>query len=635
MRELFKAEFLRHWKWTTALGLGHFAVLHYMSLLGTSFAAMPVAQLWLMSVMVVAAAFGALQMRLYRRGNEWIYLLHRPLSHQRIFVALASAAVCQLVVILLAPASAMLILMHVDNQFGVELRHYQLIPYAGIAALVAYFCACFAVLSPSRLAVLALALPTVFVNVYDDAAMLAASMFVLLWSAYLAYVAFKPDLSRLFERPTTLVLTELPVQYGALWGLALLVVIFLELRAGVDGNDPYLSPEPGTAFHVLQLPPKDRLVFALERSGHPDAAYLKQQVALGEFSGVRIPQRYRGTERYQLPLADNKLTLTDPDTGVIWTFSHDAMLYEGRDIDSGRLIGWLGPKGFSAGSRPRPAAFTSIPWVTGNEFVIDERNVWQVDWERQRIHHRYASRRDGRFLDSLNVSESVTTLLSDAALYVFATDELRNAEIELAPRAVLETPAWENAGPHVLSVHALIDGYLVSALTNLPPTTIGADFALYGKSRLHVYRTHGDSGGESVASVPLDSGISSFFIYNTFVLSPGMRLMTDLMWGLILRKDVERTLPVPFVPFPARILWMAGLPCVLSGSLAAWLLRSSTFPAGTKVTWIALCAVLGPTGLLVFLLSVHWRGGNRAARRWSVPERAAGSKRTRAGVLEA
>ena len=98
MLELFKAEFLRHWKWTTALGVIHFLLLYHTNMIGAAFVTNPMVRLWLLIVVIFPAAFGALQMRLYVRGNEWTYLLHRPISHHRIFLALAAAAFCQFLV---------------------------------------------------------------------------------------------------------------------------------------------------------------------------------------------------------------------------------------------------------------------------------------------------------------------------------------------------------------------------------------------------------------------------------------------------------------------------------------------------------------------------------------------------------
>jgi hypothetical protein len=606
MWHLFKAELLRHWKWVAVAAVVHFGLLHYAALLGLSFVAKPLAHVWLLSVMIAAGGFGAMQMLLYRRQNEWVYLLHRPLPHGRMFLALAAAAMCLSLLMIFVPAAAALIQLYVNGQFGVELRHYQMLPYAAAPVVTAYALGCFAALGPSRLGFLALAAATIYTNFDTGGGMAAVAAFILASSLYIAYASFKPDLSRLHCRAHTLVLAELPAQYGILWALVTLAIVASQINSSLGGTEAQADFPAGTVGHVLELSPSDRMRFALEHSAHEDAAFLLQQVDPSRISEVTNPNGRGVPRRHQLPIADHLLVLADGKENTIWTFSHGAMLYQGRNASSNRLIGWLGPHGFSAGGEKPGARFSAVPWAQANRFIIDGSSIHYVDWDERRVHRRYQHRGEDRLTAALNVSADLTTLHSDDALYIFETAEMADLDRTLEPRATLVMPPAYNPQARSLHVLELIDGYLVAAVTDIPPLTVGADFALYGKSRLHLYRTGHERNGEVIANLPLDSGISDTFIYNSFVLSPGMRLLTDLAWGVIRNKERERVLPLFHVDFPTRVLWLAGFGCLLGGAVTAASLRAAPLPRSVKVAWITLNTATGFAGLISFLFGSYW-----------------------------
>src|SRR5688572_29371146 len=125
MVNLFKTEVLRHLNWVLILAVAHFLMLYYMFSLGSSFTYGEGSVFWLLATAIFAGIFGVFQMKLHKRSNDWVYLLHRPLPPAKIHIALTLAGGVLLILALVFPAVAMLVIMHIDGHLGTELRHYQ------------------------------------------------------------------------------------------------------------------------------------------------------------------------------------------------------------------------------------------------------------------------------------------------------------------------------------------------------------------------------------------------------------------------------------------------------------------------------------------------------------------------------
>jgi hypothetical protein len=604
VNNLFRTEFLRH----SILALGctglHFAILAYVSSLGALIHTMPFFTMWTLTLMVFGGGFGLFQMALHKRGNDWLYLLHRPLSLNQIFVplALAGSAVCLFVA--LVPPLLMLIVMEGNPLNGVETRQYLLLPFIAVATLSPYFCSWFALLGSSRLSFLAYSVPAAMIIYWTEPPHPALTAGVLLWSIGLARTAFKPDLSRIPQRPTTWLLTELPIQYGCLWVVVLLLAFSAEMQAMIAGVDSVRDPARGTDLYIERLPAPDLLEFALKDSTHPEAQFLLQQVPLSEFAAVGDPDFFPGDDTARLPLAYRHLRLSDAERNVSWIFDHGAMLYAGYDSDSAAFHGWLGPDGFHTDAPP-DLRFKEVPWAEANEFLVGAHAIYQIDWEGLRVQKRYDNGSADRFTRSLSISENVATLLSENRLYLFRTADLRNIDVPLQPSAVLDTTANTEPEYRRFLVMELIDGYLVAALTNLTPTRLASDFAMFGKARLEVYRTREGGANEVVASKALPSTFGPVNIYKDFVAAPGMRLLTDMVWGLALGKSAERTWPLLFISFPSYVWLLAAAVSAASAGLTTWLLRKAALPRGARIFWIAGNAFTGLAGLVSLLLGYY------------------------------
>src|SRR6478609_8493516 len=107
MFDYFKAELLRFRAWAIAYFVLHLAVLGFMTRV-VDLAQQPkfVYQVFAAAYALSGLLLGAYQMGSYRKPNAWLNLLHRPVAHRRLAVALMLAAALLLALGILLPTLA-------------------------------------------------------------------------------------------------------------------------------------------------------------------------------------------------------------------------------------------------------------------------------------------------------------------------------------------------------------------------------------------------------------------------------------------------------------------------------------------------------------------------------------------------
>ena len=94
MTDLFKSELLRFRLWTAAAALVHAGLLGFLTrLVDLAQQPLQVYQIFGISYAVIGTLLGLYQMGSYRRPNQWLSLLHRPLHRLRIAGALGGVGV--------------------------------------------------------------------------------------------------------------------------------------------------------------------------------------------------------------------------------------------------------------------------------------------------------------------------------------------------------------------------------------------------------------------------------------------------------------------------------------------------------------------------------------------------------------
>src|SRR5688572_9527479 len=137
MFKLFVIELKRHRLLASGVAVLHIMALYYLYTMGRSVLVMPGVVLWLLLCIGMSAGFAVFQMALYKRDNDWIYLLHRPLRPQQVFLALLLSGWCVVLVATALPLLVITLVMDGNALFGIEWRHYQMIPYAMFTAMIA------------------------------------------------------------------------------------------------------------------------------------------------------------------------------------------------------------------------------------------------------------------------------------------------------------------------------------------------------------------------------------------------------------------------------------------------------------------------------------------------------------------
>ena len=104
MIDLFKGELLRFRLWAAIAAIVNLAVLGFLSRM-VDMAQQPifVYQVFAAVYAVLGILLGLYQMGSYRKPNQWLNLLHRPLHRLRIAGALSGASIVMLLVAVAVP----------------------------------------------------------------------------------------------------------------------------------------------------------------------------------------------------------------------------------------------------------------------------------------------------------------------------------------------------------------------------------------------------------------------------------------------------------------------------------------------------------------------------------------------------
>ena len=145
MRDHFHAELLRFRAWALSFGALHLLVLAFLSrLLDLAQQPMLVYQLFAAAYVLSGLLLGAYQMGSYRRPNAWVTLLHRPLAHRRLALALMSAPALLLALAILLPLLAIAGFQDSFTARVVDARHALLALSAWLLACIGYLVGAYA-----------------------------------------------------------------------------------------------------------------------------------------------------------------------------------------------------------------------------------------------------------------------------------------------------------------------------------------------------------------------------------------------------------------------------------------------------------------------------------------------------------
>lgn len=364
MKELFLSE-LRRFR-GAALAT---AAIHLLLQLCASRLSEPLALTWqehtiiLLFYLLFAIGFAVYQFGTYRQPSRWIWLLHRPLAPGRIGVALAAASLC---LILFAIGIPLLIAVGATDLFSaraVDLRHYTMVLLVVMLCLNAWLAGAYVMLGGRLFAAVAALLPALLMGrLAAGADLLLPGLVCTCLLAVLAASAFKPERTAPPRRPLALLAAGLPLQLGVyfvlLWGGSL-AFQYGQMLAGVHPLNSPVAPAGGHT-ELTRADGRAAFVLGLSASNDPRAAHWVRQMPLLDIAHVAPMTR-------QLPVRHQVTNLTRPqwtdgERHTAWTFSHDSMRFEGRDLHTGAARG-----SFGADGALRP--FDAVPLMKGPWFM--------------------------------------------------------------------------------------------------------------------------------------------------------------------------------------------------------------------------------------------------------------------------
>ena len=582
MSDLFKGELLRFRLWAIAAFLINLGVLGFLSRM-VDLAQQPsfVYQVFGAVYAATGALLGLYQMGSYRKPNQWLNLLHRPMHRLRIAGALTSASALLLLLAVALPIAIVALYQQGLTARVVDHRHW-LIPLAAwLIALSCYLAGAYAMVGNRRHSFAAFLLPNLFLYAQaSGVAMLGVQLVVIGFLALLLGIAFKPDPAAPARNPGAVLAVALPVQLGAYF-LAWMLGFGVELLWTVTGTHPLNMPKPpaGGTIEADRAEGKDMLLLGIAGSRDPDAALWREQIALSDVY-TRYPLR---TLPHQGDMTNPQpMEWVDGDRNTNWVYSHDRSRFIGYGLLDKRARGELG-------IGATQAAFPAPTLAFGAIYLYNANTVYQFDSEQQRVFERIRLPQGEVMASPPEPAGDNLLMLSNRAAYFYPGREAMNGLDLLTP--LMRVPMPGTVGNlSRMDVVELLDGYLVSYTYT---------WGVWGGELQHPYqqvlRVDGQGHARTVARRMLSIDLPSTYTNRNFWLSPVLRAVCLDAQDLFASPDPLRAKPEPM---PTPILWLAGACCLLSLLGAVWLSGKQTHSPRGRLGWILLCGVVGLPALV-------------------------------------
>ena len=591
MIDLFKGELLRFRLWAIAAAAVHAGILGFMARI-VDLAQQPllVYQVFAMTYAVAGTLLGLYQMGSYRKPNQWLSLLHRPMHRLQIAGALGGAGAVLLFVAAALPIALIALYQDTATARVVDLRHWMMPIAAWLIALIGYAAGAYAMIGNRRHSFAVLVLPCLLMFAQaSGVAMLALQLTLLAVLVGLVAIVFRPDPVAAPRSFAATAVTALPVQSGAYF-LVWMLGYGVELFWTVSGTHPLNTPTPpkGGYIEADRAEGKDMLLLGIENSRDPDAALWREQIALSDVY-TRYPLRslpQRGEMTNLQPME-----FTDGDRNITWVFKHDSMRFVGYGALDKRARGDLGV-GEAQVAFPAP----TMPFAA--DYLYNAHAAYQYDDGQGRVYERMRLPQGEVMASPPEPAGDNLLVLSDRAAYFYPGREAINGLDLLQPLMRVPMPG-EVGNLSRMDVIELLDGYLVSFTYT---------WGVWSSELQHPYqqvlRIDGNGHAREVARRNLSQDLPTAYTARIWWLSPVLRTLCLGAQDLYAAPDPLRASPQPM---PRSMLWLALACCVVSLLGATWLSARLQLSPRNRWLWVVLCGVVGLPALLALWLMVPKR----------------------------
>ena len=591
MIDLFKGELLRFRLWAIAAAAVHAGILGFMARI-VDLAQQPllVYQVFAMTYAVAGTLLGLYQMGSYRKPNQWLSLLHRPMHRLQIAGALGGAGAVLLFVAAALPIALIALYQDTATARVVDQRHWMMPIAAWLIALIGYAAGAYAMIGNRRHSFAVLVLPCLLMFAQaSGVAMLALQLTLLTVLVGLVAIVFRPDPVAAPRSFAATAVTALPVQIGAYF-LVWMLGYGVELFWTVSGTHPLNTPTPpkGGYIEADRAEGKDMLLLGIENSRDPDAALWREQIALSDVY-TRYPLRslpQRGEMTNLQPME-----FTDGDRNITWVFKHDSMRFVGYGALDKRARGDLGV-GEAQVAFPAP----TMPFAA--DYLYNAHAAYQYDDGQGRVYERMRLPQGEVMASPPEPAGDNLLVLSDRAAYFYPGREAMNGLDLLQPLMRVPMPG-EVGNLSRMDVIELLDGYLVSFTYT---------WGVWSSELQHPYqqvlRIDGNGHAREVARRNLSQDLPTAYTARIWWLSPVLRTLCLGAQDLYAAPDPLRASPQPM---PRSMLWLALACCVVSLLGATWLSARLQLSPRNRWLWVVLCGVVGLPALLALWLMVPKR----------------------------
>ena len=591
MIDLFKGALLRFRLWAIAAAAVHAGILGFMARI-VDLAQQPllVYQVFAMTYAVAGTLLGLYQMGSYRKPNQWLSLLHRPMHRLQIAGALGGAGAVLLFVAAALPIALIALYQDTATARVVDLRHWMMPIAAWLIALIGYAAGAYAMIGNRRHSFAVLVLPCLLMFAQaSGVAMLALQLTLLAVLVGLVAIVFRPDPVAAPRSFAATAVTALPVQIGAYF-LVWMLGYGVELFWTVSGTHPLNTPTPpkGGYIEADRAEGKDMLLLGIENSRDPDAALWREQIALSDVY-TRYPLRslpQRGEMTNLQPME-----FTDGDRNITWVFKHDSMRFVGYGALDKRARGDLGV-GEAQVAFPAP----TMPFAA--DYLYNAHAAYQYDDGQGRVYERMRLPQGEVMASPPEPAGDNLLVLSDRAAYFYPGREAMNGLDLLQPLMRVPMPG-EVGNLSRMDVIELLDGYLVSFTYT---------WGVWSSELQHPYqqvlRIDGNGHAREVARRNLSQDLPTAYTARIWWLSPVLRTLCLGAQDLYAARDPLRASPQPM---PRSMLWLALACCVVSLLGATWLSARLQLSPRNRWLWVVLCGVVGLPALLALWLMVPKR----------------------------
>lgn len=605
MKELFLSE-LRRFHGAALIA----TTIHLLLHLCASRLSEPLALSWqehtimLVFYVLCGVGFAFYQFGTYRQPSRWIWLLHRPLPPLRIAAALALASSC---LILCAIGLPLLLAVGATDLLSarvVDLRHYAMVLLVVVFCLNAWLAGAYVMLSGRLFAAVAVLLPVLLMGrLAAGAGLLFPGLVCTCLVAGLAVSAFKPERTAPPRRPLVLLAAGLPLQLGfyfiLFWGGS----FGFQYGQMLIGEHPLSRPVAPAGGHTELTRADGRAAFqlGLAASSDPRAAHWARQMPLLDIASTS-PQTRQLPVRHQLTNL-TRLQWIDNERHTAWTFSHDSMRFEGRDLHTGAASGSFGVDG--EGAHP----FDAVVLPDGPWFMTPHQ-LYRYDPVTRRL-ARVLTVAAGETLTGVPTAiGNRWYVLTDRRLLVLAAPEDAASQARLLSGIPLP---GRFAGLERVDIAPLLDGTLLSFNHGRKMAEGEPD------ARQTVMFVDGAGKAQVVADRPLAHDFAAGFEHKAWWLSPVTHAVLALP-ALIDNGNIGVAGTSDFLDTvgqrrpPEAVAW--AVTAALLSALASWIWLGRTgVPGARRCGWTLAVLLLGPPCLGVLAqLQPHLTPASSPAR---------------------